>query len=70
MNSSAIWHELYLQADYSILAILARKYTMAIKLDGRACWYIYEAVLPRIDWQAVSASELFFMRSLGIKVKP
>jgi hypothetical protein len=63
-------HALYRLADYPVLAALARERTKATKLDGRACRHLYEAALPRIDWSAVSASELAFMRSLGIEVKP
>ena len=69
MNDPATMHTLYRLADYPVLASLAQGGTKASKLDGRACRYIYEAALPRIDWQAVSASELAFMRSLGIEVK-
>lgn len=69
-NDPAVWHALHRLADYPVLDALAREGTKGIKLDGRACRYIYEAALPRIDWQAVSASELAFMRSLGIEVKP
>ena len=70
MNDPATMHTLYRLADYPVLASLAQGGTKASKLDGRACRYIYEAALPRIDWQAVSASERAFMRSLGIEVKP
>ena len=63
-------HALHRLADYPVLAALARDGTEATKLDGRACRYIYEAALPRIDWQAVSPSERAFMRSLGIEVMP
>lgn len=70
MNDPALMHALHRLADYQVLAALAREGTEATKLDGRACRYIYEAELPRIDWQAVSASEQAFMRSLGIAVKP
>lgn len=70
MTDPAVMHALYRLADHPVLASLTRDRTAAIKLDGRACRYIYEAALPRIDWQAVSASELAFMRSLGIEVKP
>lgn len=59
-------HALHRLDDYPVLAALARKGTTATKLDGRACQYLYKAALPRIDWQAVSASERAFMRSLGI----
>lgn len=69
-NDPAVWNTLHRLADYPVLAALAREGTEATKLDGRACRYIYEAALPRIDWQAVSASERAFMRSLGIEVKP
>ncbi len=69
-NDPAVMHALYPLADYPVLASLAQGRTKASKLDGRACRYIYEAALPRIDWQAVSASELAFMRALGIEVKP
>ncbi|WP_213362867.1 hypothetical protein [Brachymonas denitrificans] len=70
MNDPATMHTLYRLADYPVLASLAQGGTKASKLDGRACRYIYEAALPRIDWQAVSASERAFMHSLGIEVKP
>lgn len=66
----SLLNSLHRLADYPVLAALAREGTEAIKLDGRACRYIYEAALHRIDWQAVSASEKAFMRSLGIEVKP
>ena len=70
MTDPATMHTLYRLADYPVLASLAQGGTKASKLDGRACRYIYEAALPRIDWQAVSASERAFMHSLGIEVKP
>lgn len=70
MTDPAVMHALYRLADYPVLASLAQGGTKASKLDGRACRYIYEAALPRIDWQAVSASERAFMHSLGIEVKP
>ena len=70
MNDPATMHTLYRLADYPVLASLAQGGTKASKLDGRACRYIYEAALPRIDWQAMSTSERAFMHSLGIEVKP
>ena len=70
MSDPAIMHALYRLADYQVLASLARERTTATKLDGRACRYIYESALARIDWQAVSASELALMRSLGIEMGP
>jgi len=70
MNDPATMHPLYRLADYPVLASLAQGGTKASKLDGRACRYIYEAALPRIDWQAMSTSERAFMHSLGIEVKP
>lgn len=60
----------YAPADYPILASLAKNRTEATKLDGRTRRYIYEAALPRINWQAASVIERAFMRSLGIEVKP
>lgn len=65
-DDPASFHALHRLADYPVLAALARESTKAIKLDGRACRYIYESALPRIDWLAVSASERAFMCSLGI----
>ncbi len=70
MTAPDVWHALHRLTDYPMLAALAREGTEAIKLDGRACQYVYETALPRIDWQAVSASERAFMHSLGIEVKP
>ena len=70
MNDPATMHTLYRLADYPVLASLAQGGTKAIKLDGRACRYIYEAALPRIDWQAVLPSERAFMLLLGIEVRP
>ena len=66
MSYSDVMHA----ADYPVLASLTRERTVVTKLDGRACRYIYETALPRIDWQAVTARELAFLRSLGIEVKP
>lgn len=60
-------HALYTLADYPVLADLACQRTQATRLDGRACRSIYEAALPGIEWQAVSASERAFMLSLGIE---
>jgi len=60
-------HALYRLAHYPLLATLALERTKATMLDGRACWSIYEAALTSIDWQTTSASELDFMRSLGIE---
>jgi hypothetical protein len=62
-----VMHALYRLADYPILAALAAERTQASRLDGRACRAIYDAVLPDIDWQAVSEHELEFMRRLGVK---
>lgn len=70
MTDLAVMHALYRLADFPVLASLAQGRTEATKLDGRACRYIYESALARIDWQSVSASELALMRSLGIEVKP
>jgi hypothetical protein len=67
MNNPAVMHALYLLADYPVLVALAHDRTTATRLDGMACRSIYEAALPRIDWNAVSESELAFMRSLGIE---
>lgn len=69
-NDAAVLHTIYQLADYPVLAALARDRTTATRLDGRACQSIYEAVSTRIDWNAVSASELAFMRSLGIESPP
>ena len=63
----AIWHGLYRLADFPVLAALARARTEATELDGRACHAIYTEVMERIDWQALSASELALMTSLGIE---
>ena len=69
MNDPATMHTLYRLADYPVLASLAQGGTKASKLDGRACRYIYEAERQQIDWRAVSAHELDFVRSLGIVVQ-
>ena len=69
-EGKSVLHSLYRLADYPVLAALSRDRSQATRLDGRACRYIYEAALPRIDWQAMSASERAFMHSLGIEVKP
>ena len=66
-SNIVVLHAIYRLADYPVLAALARNRTTATRLDGRACQSIYEAVSTRIDWNAVSASELAFMHSLGIK---
>lgn len=63
----AIWHGVYLLADFPVLAALAYKRTEAIKLDGRACHAIYIEAMDRLDWQDMPASELAFMKSLGIE---
>lgn len=63
-------HVVHLLADHPVLASLAQERTAATRLDGRACRYLYEAALPRLDWQALSDSELAFMRSLGIEFRP
>ena len=70
MSDYVVKHSLYRLADYPVLAALAQERTTATKLDGRACRLIYSEALPRIDWQAVSASELAFLRSLGIEGQP
>jgi len=63
-----VWHTLHRLTNYPVPAALARKVTELVKLDGRARPYIYEAALPRIDWQAVPVGEWAFMRSLGIEL--
>lgn len=66
-DDPAIIHALYRLTDYPMLNSLASGRTTATRLDGRACRAIYETALPHIiDWEAVSASERVFMRSLGI----
>lgn len=67
MTDPDVLHALHWLADYPVLAALAQARTSAIKLDGRACRFIYSEALPRIDWQVVSAGELAFVRSLGIE---
>lgn len=66
-SNIVVLHAIYQLADYPVLAAVARDRTMATRLDGRACQSIYESVSARIDWSTVSASELAFMQSLGIK---
>lgn len=61
------WHTLYLLADYPVLATLARMRTDAQRLDGRACHFIYQQALDRIDWSALAEREQEFMRTLGIE---
>ena len=68
MTDPTVLHALYRLADYPVLAALSHDRSQARRLDGRACRYIYEAASPQIDWQAVSANELKFMRSLGIVI--
>jgi hypothetical protein len=70
MSDYVVMHSLYLLADYPVLAALVQERTSATKLDGRACRLIYSEALPRIDWQAMSARELAFLRSLGIEGRP
>lgn len=70
MNDYSALHALYLLSDYPLLAELARGRTSATRLDGRTCRWIYEAGFPGVDWLAVSASELVFIRSLGIAPPP
>jgi YgiT-type zinc finger domain-containing protein len=67
MNDPALMHALYRLADYPVLAELARSSgTEAIKLDGRACLYLYQDGLGDIDWLTVSVAEKDFMRALGL----
>lgn len=66
-TDDALLNALHWLADYPLLAALAKERTTATKLDGRACRFIYSEALPRIDWQAMSASELAFLRSLVIE---
>ena len=65
-EGKSVLHSLYRLADYPLLAALSRDRSQAKRLDGRACRYIYEAAWQQIDWQALSANELEFMRSLGV----
>jgi YgiT-type zinc finger domain-containing protein len=67
MTDPAVWHALHRLADYPVLAELARSSgTEAIKLDGRACLYLYQDGLGDIDWLTVSVAEKDFMRALGL----
>jgi len=67
MTDPAVWHALHRLADYPVLAELARSSgTKAIKLDGRACLYLYQDGLGDIDWLTVSVAEKDFMRALGL----
>ena len=68
-EGESVLHSLYRLADYPVLAALSRDRSQATRLDGRACRYIYEAERQQIDWRAVSAHELDFVRSLGIVVQ-
>jgi hypothetical protein len=62
-----ILHSLYLLSDYPILAKFARHHTHAIKLDGRACQFIYAQSLPHFDLRLLSQHELAFIISLGFQ---
>jgi hypothetical protein len=65
-SDPAILNALYTLADYPVLAALAAERTQATRLDGRACRAVYEDARQRIDWQALSPSELQFAQRLGL----
>jgi len=69
-NEPAALHTLYTWADYAVLATLASERTMAAQLDGRYCKWIYESARHRINWRAMSESELAFVCALGIEGRP
>lgn len=67
VTDPAIMHGLYRLADYPVLAALAAPHTQAIRLDGRACQYLYAQALDTMDASWLPAQELAFMRMLGVE---
>lgn len=59
-------HKLYRLADFPILAQLAKDKTAANKLDGRACRYIYETRLERIEPTLISEREMELIKTLKV----
>lgn len=57
-------------ADYPILAELARRRTKAVRLDRRACRYIYETGLSEIDPARIGEAERRLIEELGVPLPP
>lgn len=69
IDANQIDRNLYRLADYPMLSALAGEPTLATRLDGRACRYLYSTALETIDLPILSAHEIALMRVLGIDVK-
>lgn len=61
-------HALYRLAEFPVLAELAKERTLANKLDGRACRYIYESGLEQIDPAQILEHEMELIQTLRVDV--
>jgi len=61
-------HNLYRLADFPLLALLAKDKTTATKLDGRACRYVYESGLDKLDPAQISEHEMALIRALRVNL--
>lgn len=66
IDATQIDRQLFNVADYPVLSGLADKRTSAMRLDGRACRYLYSTALETIDPTLLSAHEIALMQRLGI----
>lgn len=55
-------------ANYPVLSALAAGITQAKRLDERACRYLYESNLDKIDLRTISPAEQDLMQRLGISL--
>jgi hypothetical protein len=61
---SFTWNTVHLLADFPQLRRFAQKHTQAIRLDGRACAFIYSKHRAEIDWESITAAEKQFIATL------
>lgn len=66
IDAAHIDHKLFNVADYPMLSGLAARWTSAIRLDGRACRYLYSTAQETIDPRLLSAHEIELTEKLGI----
>ena len=59
-------NRLYTLAEYPQLCGFAKKHTTAIRLDGRACAWIYGEHRTEIDWDALTPAEKALLALLDV----
>lgn len=59
-------HRLYELAEFPQICEFAHIHTAAVRLDGRACAWLYGIHRAEIDWDALVPAERELIRVLGV----